>query len=327
MEFKSLLGQLQLAYSPMSSYDFTILREDTIVQDLLKPSSLYVIAQRPILSFENIIFDEINPYISFEIHQKNNPEKLSINFPFFQPNVATDKEKEVIVLFGSNDPNHVFDRNDIKNVHGLKFYESSQEGENFLVWFSPEKFLHNFARGHIQAEIIGDIRKFLNYKVHYVGKATDQEIWKRLTGHSTLQDILSIENPFNYGSLPSHEIVLLLFEFYDNFTIRTYDINSSIEEMTDSFMGKNQPDKRSVFLDAEKALIKAMQPKHNKIQFKSYPKAKANLEHYNFNIVSFTFMDPITLKYDKGEIRGGLSFMGGDIISIKDNTQFNIIKS
>jgi len=69
--------------------------------------------------------------------------------------------------------------------------------------FSGE-FIHNYSRGHIEAEINGDILDFLNYNVHYVGKATDQDIWTRLTGQSSLQDILSIEYPFIYGSLPTH---------------------------------------------------------------------------------------------------------------------------
>jgi len=42
----------------MSNYDFSILKHDSIVQDLLRESSLYIIAQRPILSFENLSFDE-----------------------------------------------------------------------------------------------------------------------------------------------------------------------------------------------------------------------------------------------------------------------------
>ncbi|WP_306349888.1 hypothetical protein [Flavobacterium sp. '19STA2R22 D10 B1'] len=325
MEFKSLLGQLQLAYGPMSNYDFSILKQDSIVQDLLRESSLYIIAQRPVLSFENLTFNEIEKVVYFEIHQKNNLKKLSVKLPFFQENIATDYEKEVIIDIGSNDPDHVFDRENIVNVHGIKFYESTQTRENFLVWFSPEKFIHNYSRGHIEAEITGNVGDFLNYKVLYVGKATDQDIWTRLTGHSSLQDILSVEYPFVYGSLPTHEIVLLLFEFYDNFTMRTYDINSSVEEMTDSFLGKNHPDKKTVFLDAEKALIKAMQPKHNKVLFKNYPKSKDGLHKHNFDTVGFTFMDPITLKYENGVIRGGLNFMGGDIISIKNNTDFSVI--
>lgn len=308
----------------MSSYDFSILKSDEIVQGLLRQSSLYIIGQRPILSFENLTMNDDEKYITFEIHQKENPSIIKFKLPFFQENIATNYEKDVVLVIGSNDPNHIFDRNNITNVHGLKFYEISNNEENFLVWFSPEKFLTNFSRGHIEAGIEGNLRDFLKYKVHYVGKATDQDIWKRLTGHETLQDILSLECPFVYGSLPSHEIVLLLFEFHDNLTMQTFDVNSSPEEMTDSLMGKNYPEQKTVFLDAEKALIKAMQPKHNKILFKNYPKSKDGLYKHNFDNYGFTFMDSITLEYEKGEIRGGLNMMGGDIISIKNNEDFEL---
>jgi len=326
MERKSLLNQLELAYSPMCNYDFNILKHDPIIQYILKSSSLYVIVQRPEISFENIIPNEEEKYIQFEIHQKNNPEILKCKLPFFQENIATDPEKEVILYLGSNDPNNKLDRIPIKNIQGIKFYESDLESENFLVWFSPEKFLQNYWKGYFEAEIEGNIRELLKYQVHYVGKATDQDIWERLTGHATLQDILSVEYPLVYGSLPTHEIALLLFEFHDNLSIRTFDVNSSADDMVDSFLGRDRPDQKTIFLDAEKALVKAMQPKHNKILFKNYPKSKDGLHKHNYDAFSYTFMDPITLKYDFGEIEGGLYYLGGDTIIVTDNKNMELLK-
>jgi hypothetical protein len=324
MENNLLLNQLKLAYSPLSNYDFSVIKHDIDVQKALENSSLYVICQRPILSFENLKQNQSTGELEFEIVQKNNAKKIKIKLPLFQENLAGENQNKLLINFGTFDPNYTIDPENIQNIHGFKIYNEEIKKENFIAWFSPEKFLHNYFNGYIIAEIEGDIRDVLNYQVHYVGKATDQKIWERLTGHSTLQDILSLEYPFNYGSLPTHEIAILLFEFRDNLSIQSFGTNSSIDNMIDSLTGKNYPEQRTVFLEAEKALIKAMKPKHNKILFKNFPNQQNPLS--DFKTCIYTFVDPITLKYASGEIRGGLSYFGGDQIVITENKDFKIVK-
>ena len=325
MQRKILLNQLKLSYSPTSNFDFATLRKDIDFQRSLLKSSLYIICQRPEIRFDNITNNENEKCIEFEIRQNENDSILKCKVPIFQEHIATDPLKEVLLNFGSNDPKNVIKSFPLNNIHGIKFYQENISKENFLIWFSPEKFLQNYWKGYIEAEIEGDISNFTKYKVHYIGKSTDQEIWERLTGHSTLQDILSKEYPFVFGSLPTHEISLLLFEFQENLTLQTFDTKSAIDDMIDSLMGRNLPEQKTIFLDAEKALIKAMQPKHNKIMFKNYPKSKDGLQNHNYNSLSYTFIDPITLQYENGEIRGGLNFMGGDTIFISENSEFEIL--
>ncbi|MBU2020644.1 MAG: hypothetical protein KJ941_13445, partial [Bacteroidetes bacterium] len=81
-----------------------------------------------------------------------------------------------------------------------------------------------------------------------------------------------------------------------------------------------------VFLDAEKALIKAMQPEYNKEMFNNYPKSKDGLYKDNYDSIAYTVMDPIKLIYSKDEIRGGLSPWGGDSIGVFDNKDFKLTK-
>ena len=102
---------------------------------------------------------------------------------------------------------------------------------------------------------------------------------------------------------------------------------SNVNDMVDSFLGTNYPDQEKVFLDAEKALIKAMEPLYNTEMFKNYPISKDGLYKDNYNSISYTFIDPIVLKYNNGEIRGGLNFIGGDTIVITENTKFELIKN
>jgi hypothetical protein len=86
------------------------------------------------------------------------------------------------------------------------------------------------------------------------------------------------------------------------------------------------PKQKRIFLDAEKALIRAMTPKYNKELFKNYPVSKDGLYNDNFDTISYTFTDPITLVYETGEIQGGLNKLGGDSIIIESNSSFRISK-
>lgn len=323
---KVIINQLELAYSPISNFDFTYLKHESVIQQAIERSCLYIIVQRPEIRFDNILYDDNQKTVSFEIRQHQNTHVLKCKVSIFQEFIATDPAKEVLLEIGSNDRNNDFNSISIMNVHGMKFYQQEISDDNFLVWFSPEKFLQNVWKGYIQADIEGDIRNFTRYKVHYVGQATKQEIWKRLTGHDKLQDILSLEYPFTYGSLPTHEIALLLFSFHDNLEIYKFDEASSVEEMTNSLMGKNRPEQRTIFLDAEKALINGMLPKYNDELFKNYPRSADGLYKHKYDAISYSFTDPIILVYDKGEIEGSLDYMGGDTIIVEDNKTVELFK-
>ena len=126
--------------------------------------------------------------------------------------------------------------------------------------------------------------------------------------------------------MPTQEIVILCFGFSDNLQVQSFGDNSSEKEMVDAVLCKDIPEKEFIFLDAEKALIKAMQPSYNKEMFNNYPISKDGLYKEDYNLISYTFIDPITLKYEYGDIKGGLSRVGGDTITVKNNNSFELIK-
>jgi hypothetical protein len=167
----------------------------------------------------------------------------------------------------------------------------------------------------------------LTIKIHYVGKATKQSILKRLTGHNTFQDILSLEASVTEMQLPANEIVVLYFKFYNNLQFYVFGAESDdTEGMVSALKGDDYPEQEKVFLDAEKALIKAMKPNYNKELFNNYPISKDGLYEDKYNYISYTFMDPIKLIYEEGEILGGITNMGGDAIVILDNNEMRLMK-
>ena len=327
MHRKSIINQLELAYSVLTNFEFSIVKNDPIIEKTLERASLYVIAQRAILSFENIIQHESGSIIEFEIHQRNNPYILKCKLPILQKAFNTKGDFSIGMAVNYIDKKKNKFDNPNCGVYGLSFVEYRETEERFLIWFSPEKLLQNYWRGEIECEIEGNIRNFLNYKVHYVGKATKQSILKRLTGHSTLQDIISLEHPFTYNDLPTFEIAILCFEFHNNWVIQSFGDKSTDEDMVAAINGRNRPEIEKIFLDAEKALIKAMQPGYNKEMFNNYPISIDGLYNDNFDEIKYTFMDPITLIYEHGQIVGRDSFRNGDEIIVLSNEKMKIIKA
>jgi len=212
------------------------------------------------------------------------------------------------------------------NIHGFSLVKHKENEDEFLIWFSPEKLLQNWWKRDIQCDIVGNYNSFLKYNVHYVGKATKQSIIKRLTGHSTFQDILSLEAPVTEKQLPANEIVILPFAFEENIQMQSFGTDSDISSLAEALRGENYPDQEKIFLDAEKALIKAMKPNYNKVLFKNYPVSKDGLYNEKYNTISYSFIDPIVLIYDEGEISGKINPMGGDSIMIFNNEKFILIK-
>ncbi|WP_417558247.1 hypothetical protein [Mesoflavibacter zeaxanthinifaciens] len=323
---KSILNRLELAYAPLTGYEFAVVKKDPLIELAMEKASLYVIGQRPIITFENVVPDSFEYALNFEIHQKGNPNILKGKLPLIQECVDSKQDDIIALAFNFLDRQDIQKQFPLGKLHGFSLAKQLPESREFLIWFSPEKLLQNWWKKQIDCEIYGDYKSFLTYKVHYVGKATKQNILKRLTGHDTFQDILSIENPITYKDLPTHEIVLLCFEFQDNLEVTTFGFDSDLKEMTATLRGENFPKQETIFLDVEKALINAMKPNYNTELFKSYPKSKDGLFKDNYDYISYSFADPITLKYSQGQIKGSLKYLGGDKIIIKENKECSLIK-
>lgn len=323
MNYSGFMSKLELAYAPLSNHDFTLIKSEEIIQEILTDSMLYVLAQRSMLTFENIVESPQGGSICFEIHKQGSDEILNCELPFYQEHLGQDESKPVTIEFGSYDPNWSQTGIPIKGVNGCKFYD--HEGK-FLIWLSPDKFLHLHWNKEIESTVTGNIKHFTKFMVHYVGKSTDQPIHERLTGHYTLQDILSIERPLISGSLPTHEIMLLLFRVTDAYKISILedDINSFVENM----QGKNVPDKKTVSLDAEKALVKLLNPEYNhpSKRFSNYPKSTDGLFKFGFNRYIYGIKENITLQYSDVEIVGDVNDQIADIIWIEENKTIEIIK-
>lgn len=320
MSFKALTTKIKLAYPPISAYEFEILKEEEVVQGYFKNAMIYVLAQRPVLSFQKVEakqFEQCNG-ISFEIHKQGSDSILKCNLPFKQIALDVDDHDNIFVEFGSHSVETIEFSDVYNEIHGIKFLDHN---EDFIHWLSPDKFIHEILNNVLEGEIKGDIEEFITFKVHYVGKSTDQNIWDRLTGHDTLQKILTIQKPITKGNLPAHEITLLLLKVQDLLSV-------TISNDSDLFENNNLPSQKTVSLDMEKMLVKIFKPEYNHPtkRFPNYPKSKDGLHQFKFDNFSYQLIDPVVLKYNKTEINGNLDENLADLILIKENESVEIIK-
>ncbi|HLW42277.1 MAG TPA: hypothetical protein VKY82_07915 [Flavobacterium sp.] len=324
MNYSGFTTKLGLAYSPLCNHDFEIIKSEKIVQQILEGAMLYAIGQRSILTFENIVPTEDETALNFEIHLQGTDLKLTCSLPLYQEHIGQDESEGVNVEFGSYDPDWYQKTPPINDVNGIRFYDKDM---NFLLWLSPDKFLHHYWNNVISATVVGDIRPFTEFKIHYVGKATDQEVWDRLTGHYSLQKILGLERPNIKGTLPTHEITLLIFRVVDKmeFSILGDDVDTFVDKLVEPKL----PDDKTVSLDAEKALVKLLNPEYNHPtkRFPNYPKSTDGLHKFEFDRFAYLIKEDITLVYNDVEIVGASVENKADIIGISNNESMEIIKA
>jgi len=320
MSFKALTSKIKLAYPPISAYEFEHLKTEKVVQDYIQNAMIYVLAQRPVLSFEKIELAEFEDCmgISFEIHKQGSESVLKCNLPFLQAEIESDPEKSVFIEVGSHSLKTIEVANVYNKIHGIKLLNHEQE---FILWLSPDKFIYEILNGHLEGRLDGDIDEFISFIVHYVGKATDQNIWDRLTGHYTLQQILTLQKPMIDGSLPAHEVTLLLLKIDDLL---------SVSILSDDFLYEEDglPSEKTVSLDLEKMLVKLLNPEfnHPTKRFPNYPKSKDGLHKFEYNNFSYQILDAVKLKYERSEIYGNIDENLADLILIKENESVEIIK-
>ncbi len=315
-----LMNDIELAFAPISTYHFYKLIRDKEFQNNFLDSHLYIIAQRKELTFNNFNFSVKNQ-LQFEIWQENNPNKIRCKLPFIQENITTDET--TLFELRLHDRKNQIDRKNKFPFNGtqgfsIKAFDKDKNSSELLVWFSPDRLLHSLWKEYINADISNDFEDMFEFYVHYVGKSTEQNICTRLTNHSTFQEILANETSLSYANIPSNEIMILLFRIKDVNTIASWGAESDSKEISDYLINYKAPNDKTILLDAEKAIVKNLQPKYNRILFKTFPNKNDLVNSDKHDVIMYSFGDPIKLIYDNGTIKGGNLYDKKDYISVKN---------
>jgi hypothetical protein len=271
-------------YPIVSAFEFEFLQEEKLVRERWDASTIYLIVQRPLTYFDNVVIDDT--YIRFEIADGDKPP-LPCRINLVANDISQVGETvDIEVGFHSNEPNC---EQPLRNVGAFKLYR--QNGD-FILWWSPQKLLYEMLVKELEVEITeeSDPLAFLDFKVHYIGKSFSQKVWDRLTGHAKMQRILTRER--EVGSAPEarapFEISLVILQMtgLDDMPMIGGDADHpmagpdpivfSLDAEGDScerFMATPhvQLGDEALTREVEAFLIQMFKPTYNEILFDNYP--------------------------------------------------------
>jgi hypothetical protein len=267
-------------YPIVSAYEFEFLKLEEEIRHRLKGCTIYFILQRPLMYFNNVTdhgrglrFDIVDT-----VHKPLHCELEFDKCGFVEPG----DDCEVEFQFYTHEPDLAQPRND---VAGFKVLRNGQ----FVVWETPQKLLYEAPVNGLPLRVEGDMRDFLAYDVHYIGKAFSQRVWKRLTGHEKMQKILTLEPTIaaaNRNSRAPFEITLLMLDIigvteanifpYFNFIPLggaepiEHDLETE-QQIIDFNTLKVKTDAPELTSEVEALLIHQFKPAYNEKKFASYP--------------------------------------------------------
>ncbi|SEJ51921.1 hypothetical protein SAMN05216201_11040 [Pseudomonas linyingensis] len=284
---KTIQIHAQTRYPVVSAYEFEFLKSEKEIQALLKPCTIYFILQRPLLYFDNLCVADGK--MTFSITDDSNCPPLECTFiPSENGFCKPDEELLIDIQFYKKTPDKAEPFNDVSA------FKLCTLKNVFLGWFSPSKFLYEVLDRRLKANIIGNISDYLDFQVHYIGKAFSQDIWNRLTGHHKMQSILTLEDSLNQRSLRAPlEISLLMLDIdgYDEgniFPTFEFALQPGIEPIVYTFSNdeddprfdeyyepKLPPRAPELTSEVEAILVSTFKPKYNEVLFENYPDIKA----------------------------------------------------
>lgn len=310
----SIETRFLMTYPAMSAYEFDHFREEAAVQERWRSASLYMICQRPVIFFDDVVAE--SGVISGRIRQRGNATALRFELDILpgQPYFGSTSETIIEFNFYDHQPTPT---PPLKNVAAIKFFDSENK---FTGYLSPERLLFEHLRIGKFARIKGDISALLRYEVHYIGQAQDQPIERRLRRHETFQRILAREFPRIAQDIPTMEISLLFFGLDYASTPVTFQILDG-GELSDS-QGRPLSDKEAeeallstrlerfrneIVNDAEAYLINFMLPRYNHVRYANYPLISNGLRSCGFDMIEHQVIPFGTLETEEATMKFSVS--------------------
>jgi len=299
--------------------------KDPELERLIKESFFYLIVQRQLLSFENIVIENMS--LIMDIVQKGHDHILKVKLPLYQDQLLMKGDEKAKLESQSSFDTYLDKDGNLIDIHSIKIYKGQITPENFVHMIAPEWLIRDYYTKSLNIEIDGDITQFLNYKVHYIGISTEQKIVDRLKSHSNLQAILSEEASISNTVMNSLELGIMFFDLQglSQYNILRHDVpltKKSTDKFANAIMGNIDDDDRTVFKDAEKAFVSALKPNYNIIQFNSYPNRQDFLINKDYSFITYEFNDPFNLIFETTNFNSA----NGDIIIVTEEYNAQIIK-
>lgn len=305
---KYLFNSLKLSFSPMTVYEFDEFRNDKDIHNFLQRSTIYIIVKRklPIMR----LIDGKSNFFHISVHM--NTEIIPLEITMLQEdNIRLLHDGISYIRLGNNTTS-------ANDFHAVTLFG---QNDRFIMYANLDRLIHLHSNNKIKLRFSGDITPFITYEVLYVGQCTGEHIFDRFKTHHALLKILSKENIISPNYDKVNDLLILPFHVETDVLSQV----SSEEEFINAINGNYGIDDKTVALDCEKALVKAMNPKYNSTKFKQYPKSEDGLFSHNINFYQYKILENLVLDYGDGNyIYGDVKCTNSSVISVLENNEFFI---
>lgn len=308
--FKTARIVAEIPYPPVSAWEFGQLKTEEDVRERLRASTVYILAQRPMLWFENVVVTD--EAITFEINDGQGPAVKGRIEPIRIGLAKPGESLFVESCFHHDAANLPPPWN---KVASLKVFDSNRD---FKVWWSPQKLLYEAINNELPVQFSGDAARLMAFEIHYIGKTKD--LFKRMKAHAKYQDILIYERIRGEGhAQPSLEITLFTLEITnleEHLSVRIGPNPADIEVPPIVFPLADDPSDRNVraffrrwankkskaaTTELEAWLISMFKPKHNETLFDNYPLITGGLRDLNYSFTDLTIKNcPYVFRTERG---------------------------
>lgn len=250
---------LVLTYPPISNQEAEWVSADAEVVEMLRESDFYMIVGRAEALFGELAVDEDHARIDVEISVDGGArDRGTIDLQA----VIEEPLPDTFFLEAGAKLIRLWDR------------DPDDPGGRVLQWFTPDKLLWDMSRGVPGLSGWAARRDLSVFDLLYVGIADTGDSFQRLiaNGHTARQRILANERQRSLGARPTDETYLLLFRAEPTF-ITSFGPDHEFVDADFSPVA----DGKSVVKDAEKAFIRLLDPKYNKLKYKQYPQGRDGL--------------------------------------------------
>ena len=303
--------QLALSYPIISAFEFEFLKAEEVIRERLDHSTIYLLAQRPLTYFDNVVLQD--GAITFEIADGQH-RPLACRVDLVDADICAPGEALYVeVAYFIDTPPQP---QPYRQVASIKLFRTDGE---FIVWWSPQKILFEMLVRGLPVGVAddGEPLSFTDFTVLYIGKAFNQKVWDRLTGHEKMQKILTVQSPVGAGpaARAPFEISLILLKVVglqevlevpyigasavQGVTPILHDLDLNDDEALERFM--TEPlvplHDEAMTREAEACLIHRFQPRFNTVKFKSYPHIEGGMRSKGYTWTDLLIEDlPGTLR-------------------------------
>ena len=309
---KRLANSLKLVGGPYSNQECEWLEIETEFRDYVLVSKLYMLAQKEEAFYQNFNSNVDEGELHFQIVMSGqSPVDCILKYSQIEDELSAEGISGIAIYSGEKI---------------IKFVGQKDNEEVVPVYWTPEQLLQKI--DDLPVQLSSEIPdEYYTYDLYYVGISHKGDSFSRLfdQGHKARSRILGNEHPKRTGARITDELFIFLFTF-ENMQIASVGPEGDIDAFADLVASPKMVPDSQLAKDCEKAFIKVLDTKYNRVKYKDYPKSEDGIDWTKFVFGSYGIKERIsfnvpgeTFNCRKIDVHGHV-WPKGDIIAIENES-------